>query len=148
MPNVKKKNEPQSDERRAAKPAEPHPETTRERVGEHAAAKKPRLTLPFSPDRSTAEQLLRFLLFAALGALTASAELLFGVRPFGLGLAAAATLPLLPAVAVGAAAHCLLNGGTNYLVASGVQSSVVIAVMGVAGIACGWLAVRMLTGNK
>lgn len=109
MPNVKKKNEPQSDERRAAKPAEPHPETTRERVGEHAAAKKPRLTLPFSPDRSTAEQLLRFLLFVALGALTASAELLFGVRPFGLGLTAAATLPLLPAVAVGAAAFLLFT---------------------------------------
>ncbi len=51
-------------------------------------------------------------------------------------------------VAAGIAVHCLLNGGTNYLVASGVQSSVVIAMMGVAGLACGWLSVRMLTGSK
>ncbi len=49
-----------------------------------------------------AEQICLHLLFAALGALLGSAELLFSVRPFGVALAAAA-YKLTPAIALGAA---------------------------------------------
>ena len=55
------------------------------------------------------EKLLRHLLVAALGMLLCSAELLFGVRPFGIGLAAAAG-ELLPSAAAGVALYCLIYG--------------------------------------
>ena len=117
MQNIKKKQERRTDEkerRNAPGSGENHPAATRERVDTHKpktdAEKKGFCSiLPFSPDQSTAEWLLRFLVFAALGALSAGAELLFGVRPFGLGLAAVATLPLLPAVTAGAAAYLLFT---------------------------------------
>ena len=52
---------------------------------------------PLAERRQLFENLSVQLLFAALGALTGSAELLFGVRPFGVALAAAAVTGL-PAV--------------------------------------------------
>ena len=48
------------------------------------------------------ERICFYLLFAGLGALLCSAELVFGVRPFGVALAAAAC-GVFPAVAVGGA---------------------------------------------
>jgi len=60
-------------------------------------------------DRSDlAELALCHLLFAAIGALVGSAELLFGVRPFGVALAAVAT-SYLPAIGGGIGLYCLLT---------------------------------------
>ncbi len=56
----------------------------------------------FSHHRQLAENICMQLLFAALGALAGSAELLFSVRPFGIALAAGSTA-LFPATAIGAA---------------------------------------------
>ena len=53
------------------------------------------------------EQILYHLLFAALGALIGSAELLFGVKPFGVALAAAATV-YAPAIAGGIALYAII----------------------------------------
>ncbi|MBQ9099243.1 MAG: SpoIIE family protein phosphatase [Clostridia bacterium] len=58
--------------------------------------------------RRAVETVLYHLLFAALGALAQSAELLFAVHPFGVALAGAATL-FFPAVTLGAAAFALLT---------------------------------------
>ena len=58
-------------------------------------------------EKNITELILAELLFAALGALVGSAELLFGVRPFGISLAAAAT-DFFPAAALGAALFSLL----------------------------------------
>lgn len=82
--------------------------------------KKPR-TKPLSTrtgEGNMAELLLTELIFAALGALCGSAKLLFGVRPFGVALAAAAT-DHHPAVALGAALFALLVGDYPTLVALG-----------------------------
>ncbi len=59
-------------------------------------------------EKSLAEIVLAQLIFAALGALVGSAELLFGVRPFGVALAAAST-EYFPATALGAALFSLLT---------------------------------------
>lgn len=53
------------------------------------------------------EQIFYHLLFAALGALIGSAELLFGVKPFGMALAAAATV-YAPAIAAGIALYAII----------------------------------------
>jgi hypothetical protein len=57
-------------------------------------------------------------LFAALGALVGSAELIFKVRPFGVALAAAATA-LFPAVSLGAAIFYIVTQEYVTLVAIG-----------------------------
>ena len=54
------------------------------------------------------ESVCLWLIFAALGALLSSAELLFGVRPFAIALAAAAG-PLFPAVALGNLIFCIFT---------------------------------------
>lgn len=56
-----------------------------------------------------AEQICLHVLFAGLGALLCSAELLFGAHPFGLSLAAASNV-LFPAVALGGALFAALTG--------------------------------------
>ena len=43
------------------------------------------------PEGKAAEEVLWHFIFAALGALLSGAELLFGVRPFGIALCAAAS---------------------------------------------------------
>lgn len=64
------------------------------------------------------EQILMHLLFAAVGALCGSAELLFGVRPFGVALAAAATV-YFPAVTAGVLVISLILGDYLTLIALG-----------------------------
>ena len=59
-------------------------------------------------ERSFAEILLFELIFAAVGALVGSAELLFGVRPFGVALVAAAT-EYFPATALGSGLFAALT---------------------------------------
>lgn len=66
--------------------------------------------------KQLAENICMQLLFAALGALTGSAELLFGVRPFGVALAAGAT-SLFPAAVIGAAIFYTVIGDIVSLVA-------------------------------
>ena len=61
------------------------------------------------------ELMVRQLLFAALGALVGSATLLFGVRPFGVALASAATVPAV-AVGIGAAVLSVAVGDLPSLV--------------------------------
>ncbi len=65
------------------------------------------------------EQVCLYLLFGGLGALLGSAELLFGVRPFGLALCAAAGT-MLPAVATGVAFFSLIVGDYISIAALGV----------------------------
>ena len=77
------------------------------------AKKAPLLT---AERKQLAENLCMQLLFAALGALVGSAELLFGVRPFGVALAAGAT-SLFPAAALGAAVFYTVIGDMVSLVA-------------------------------
>ena len=64
---------------------------------------------PGSDKRPITELFLTQLLALALGALLGSAELLFGIRPFGVALAAASTLTF-PAAALGAAIFALVAG--------------------------------------
>lgn len=65
------------------------------------------------------ERICLLLLFAALGALLGSAELFFGVRPFGIALAAAAG-PLFPAVALGSVLFCAFVGDHTAILAMSV----------------------------
>ncbi len=73
----------------------------------------------FKKREALAEQICLHLLFAGLAALLASAELLFGVRPFAVALAAASG-PILPAVVGGAALFSLLTADYLSLVALGI----------------------------
>ena len=59
-------------------------------------------------ERSTAEQVCCHLLLALAAALFGSAELIFGVRPFGIALVSVAPILLLPAFSGGIAIYCLL----------------------------------------
>ena len=68
--------------------------------------------------RRIAENLCVQLLFAALGALLGSAELLFGAKPFGIALAAGATA-FFPAVATGAAVFYAVTRDAVSLIAVG-----------------------------
>lgn len=61
----------------------------------------------FLTENKRLECALRHLIFAALGALLGSAELAFGVHPFGVALAAAAS-EYLPAVSVGVLVYSLI----------------------------------------
>ncbi len=65
------------------------------------------------------ERVVMHLLFVGLGALCASAELLFGVRPFGVALAAG-SVSYFPAVAVGVLLFALLTGDGVSLAALGI----------------------------
>ena len=58
--------------------------------------------------RSTAEQVCCHLLLALAAALIGSAELIFGVRPFGIALVAVSPILFLPAFSGGVAVYCLL----------------------------------------
>lgn len=78
-------------------------------------------------EKSLSEILLAQLIFAALGALVGSAELLFGVRPFGIALAAAAT-EFFPAAALGAALFSVLTRDFISLVAVAVVAAVRVAL--------------------
>jgi len=72
---------------------------------------------PMAPDRRQwIEQISTHLLFAALGALIGSAELLFGVRPFGVALVAGAGI-LSPAVGIGAGIFYAVTGDSVSLFA-------------------------------
>ena len=82
---------------------------------------------PLAERRQLFENLSVQLLFAALGALTGSAELLFGVRPFGVALAAAGT-SLFPAVACGAALFYVLTKEYVSLFAIGALAVIRIGV--------------------
>lgn len=73
-----------------------------------AAEQRTRRLLSTDGEKSLAEILIVQLIFAALGALTGGAELLFSVRPFGVALAAAAT-EFFPAAALGAALFSVLT---------------------------------------
>ena len=66
-----------------------------------------------------AEKLFYHLMLGGLAALLSSAELLFGVRPFGVALAAAATGPYVVAVALGSALFSLAARDAATLVALG-----------------------------
>ncbi len=59
-------------------------------------------------ERSTAEQVCCHIFLALAAALVGSAELIFGVRPFGIALAAVSPILLLPAFSGGIAIYCLL----------------------------------------
>ena len=59
-------------------------------------------------ERSTAEQVCCHLLLALAAALIGSAELIFGVRPFGIALVSVAPIFVLPAFSGGIAVYCLL----------------------------------------
>ena len=65
------------------------------------------------------EKVCFYLLFAALGALFGSAELLFGVRPFGVALAAGVS-ELFPAAALGTAVFATVTGDYLSVVAVGI----------------------------
>ncbi len=67
-----------------------------------------------------AEQICLYLLFGGLGALLGSAELVFGVRPFGVALCAGAGI-LLPAAATGVAIFSLITGDYLSLAALGIM---------------------------
>ena len=77
----------------------------------------------FTKNKQPAEILCVHLLFAALGALAGSAELLFGVRPFGVSLASAATV-YFPAVSVGAAIFYIITKEYISLIALGAVAAV------------------------
>ena len=79
-------------------------------------------------DRGRMEMLCTQLLFAALGALTGAAELLFAVRPFGVALAAGAT-GFFPAVALGAAAFYLFSRDYVSLLAVGLLTLARLAMV-------------------
>jgi len=49
--------------------------------------------------------------------------------------------------ALGVLINTLLNGGTSFLVAGGLSSSIVIWLMGVVGLVCGLFAYRLITGR-
>ncbi len=72
----------------------------------------PRREVVARGESAAAEQLLRHLLFAAVGALLSGAELIFGVHPFGIALAAVAG-EYFAATALGVAMYSLLT--KNYL---------------------------------
>ena len=78
-------------------------------------------------EKSLFEILLAQLIFAALGALVGSAELLFGVRPFGVALAAAAT-EFFPAAALGTALFSVLTRDFISLVAVAAVAAVRVAL--------------------
>ncbi len=67
-------------------------------------------------ERAAAEQILQHLIFAALGALLSAGELLFGVHPFGVALAAAAGKYFLASV-LGGALFALVTADYTSLVA-------------------------------
>ncbi len=81
--------------------------------------KKERRSILFSNESSLAETAVAYLLFAALGALLCSAELLFGVRPFGVALIAGLDR-LAPAAAAGGVLFCLFTKDYDSLLAIGV----------------------------
>lgn len=76
---------------------------------------------------ATVEKLCRHLIFAALGALLSTAELVFGVHPFGIALAAAAG-EYFYATALGVAVFALVVGDYTSLVALGVLTLLRLAV--------------------
>ncbi|MBR2011518.1 MAG: SpoIIE family protein phosphatase [Clostridia bacterium] len=76
---------------------------------------------------ATVEKLCRHLIFAALGALLSAAELVFGVHPFGIALAAAAG-EYFYATALGVAVFALVVGDYTSLVALGVLTLLRLAV--------------------
>ena len=67
------------------------------------------------------ERICFYLLFAGLGALLCSAELVFGVRPFGVALAAAAS-KVFPAVAVGGAIYAIVTADYLSVAALGITA--------------------------
>ncbi|MBR6728158.1 MAG: hypothetical protein IKM08_08180, partial [Clostridia bacterium] len=83
---------------------------------EPAAAGKRKL---LNGDHKGIEQVVRQLLFVGLGALCSTAELLFGVRPFGIALAAATTA-CFPATAIGVLLISLNSGDWLSLLSLGI----------------------------
>ena len=78
-------------------------------------------------ERAAAEEICRHLIFAALGALLSAAELVFGVHPFGIALAAAAS-GYFYAIALGVGVFALAVGDYTSLVALGVLALLRVAV--------------------